>query len=204
MKKIIFLGIFLLFISFFPSVLSFWEKEVVVNATLAELGYSIEISERLAEGIFFTNLTGSLINVQYPLMPGSKKNNATWNYDLNEPYRRSGYQIFVHGKIRIDICHGAETNLCSTPNCSGEGNVEINITNMVWSSSLIGNENNPSLTDYKHMTIGYDNYNKVAVGVKEGDIVYLRYWLDVPPATPGGNYTTIYKIQAVPSGGKCG
>ena len=30
---------------------------------------------------------------------------------------------------------------------------------MVWSSSLIGNENNPSLTDYKHMTIGYDNYN---------------------------------------------
>ncbi len=162
--------------------------------------YSIEISDKLAEGILFTNLTGSELNVQYPLLAGSFDNNATFNY--NKTNQKTEYWVYVSGNMLVDICQGAKYNLCSNLTCVGPGNYEIYISNVTWNSSKINDAQNPSLLNSIPMVLGFDNNNKITQ-IQPGEYVYLRYWLDVPPNFPPYNYSTIYQVQAVPSGGTC-
>jgi hypothetical protein len=92
--------------------------------------------------------------------------------------------------------------LCSTPGCSGVGNVLINISNAVWSSSFTNDQNNPSPAGSVSFVIGYDNNNKVARSIQEKN-VHLRFWLSLPSNTPSLTYNTTYQIKAVPQGGSC-
>ena len=170
-----------------------------MNASLINY-YSITISDELAKGIWFTNLTGSVENIQYPLVAGTFKNNATFNY--NKTDQKTGYWIYESGNLKIDLCSGAKYNLCSNLTCYGGVNEEIDIGNVTWSSSSLNDVDNPSMSGSTSMVLGYDNSNKI-VGLDPKSYAYLRYWLDVPSGYPPYNYSTIYQIQAVPAGDAC-
>jgi hypothetical protein len=163
--------------------------------------YYIIVSDKLWEGIFYTNETGAAENVQYPLLSGSENNNAVWNY--NKSNQKTEYWIFFGGNVAGDICHGATNHLCSNPGCLGADNVQINISYAKWSSSLTNDKDNPSLSVAKPFVIGFDNENKVSANTQPNTIIYLRYWLTVPPATPAKNYNTTYQIRVVPAGESC-
>lgn len=196
--------LFLLFITcftLFKGIKAEAEKVSVINASIIFVPYYyVIVSEKLSEGIFFTNATGAIENVQYPLTAGTSNNNAIWNYNKSS---QTEYWIYFDGKVNVDICHGATNNLCSTPGCSGQGNVEIDISNAKWSSSLSNNPYNPSLSDAKPFVIGFDNRNKVFSNLKPKSFVYLRYWLDVPPATPASSFNTTYQLRVVIEGESC-
>ncbi|MCS7106290.1 MAG: hypothetical protein NZ942_03170 [Candidatus Aenigmarchaeota archaeon] len=160
--------------------------------------YYILISDKLAEGISFTNSSGARENIMYPLVAGTFFNNATFNY--NRTTKKTEYWVYV-SSLNTEICHGAKYNLCSNLSCIGYNNFEILIGNVSWSASHYNDEENPSLLNSKRMVLGYDNMNKTRPN-SEG-YVYLRYWLDVPAGFPAYNYSTIYQIQLVPEGGTC-
>ncbi|MEM7825631.1 MAG: hypothetical protein QW412_02100 [Candidatus Aenigmatarchaeota archaeon] len=158
--------------------------------------YYIVISDRLADGIWFTNLTGAKENIMYPLVAGTSFNNATFNYNLTD--KKTEYWVYVSSNS-IEICHGARYNLCSNLTCSGYNNFEILIGNVSWSFSHYNDANTPSLSNSSRMVLGYGNKIKP----NSQGYVYFRYWLDVPPGFPPYNYSTVYQIQAVPEGGSC-
>ncbi|MEM5794557.1 MAG: hypothetical protein QXS48_05350 [Candidatus Aenigmatarchaeota archaeon] len=160
--------------------------------------YYIIISDKLADGIWFTNLTGARENVMYPLVAGTFFNNATFNY--NKTNQKTEYWIYV-SSLETEVCHGAKYNLCSNLTCLGYNNFEILIGNVSWSASHYNDVENPSIFDSTRMVLGYDNQKKTKPN-SEG-YIYLRYWLDVPPGFPAYNYSTIYQIQLVPQGGIC-
>ena len=173
-----------------------------MNATLTpQRFYWIKMSDKLAEGIFFTNKTGALLNIQYKLISGSADNDAIWNYNASN--KKTEYWVWVNGNVKIDLCHGATNHLCTNPGCSGPGNYMIDISNVKWSSSLTNDENNPSLSNAVPFVIGFDNEHKVVEGLQPPDDVYLRYWLDVPSNTPAYDYNTTYQIMAVIAGDTC-
>ncbi|MEM7826484.1 MAG: hypothetical protein QW451_02540 [Candidatus Aenigmatarchaeota archaeon] len=178
------------------------EELPVINASILFVPYYyVIVSEKLSEGIFFTNETGAVENVQYPLTAGTTNNNAIWNY--NKSSGKTEYWIYFDGDVNGDICHGATNHLCSTPGCSGEGNVQINISNAKWSSSSRNDLYNPSLSNAVPFVIGFDNTHKVFSNLKPKSFVYLRYWLDVPPATPASNFNTTYQLRVVMEGESC-
>lgn len=196
MKKYLLIGLFL---ALFLINASLEVKEFPVNATLATSYYYIELSDKLADGIFFTNLTGSILNKQFPLTAGTSNNNATWNYDNSDPNKASGYWFFIGGNYPVDVCHKTKTNLCSNFNCSGINNTEIGIGNVSWSISEICDKENPSLIDSKRMKLSWEKIVENAINKK----YCLRYWLNVPPGTPARNYSTKYLIEIVPKGKPC-
>jgi len=170
-----------------------------MNVSLISV-YSLTISDKLAEGVWFTNETGYKVNIQYPLLSGSSDNNATWNYNATDD--KTEYWIYVSGSVLVDICNGAKDNLCSNPDCAGVDNEEIVIGNVTWNSTTTNDASYPSILSSIPMVKGYDNTNKI-FNIGSDTYVYLRYWLDIPPAYPAYNYSTIYKIQAVLAGETC-
>lgn len=201
MKKLFFFVFILLFLLFLPQ--KFTEAELpVMNVSIEFVPYYyIVISDKLWEGIFYTNETGKDENLQYPLTPGSSGNSAVWNY--NKSNKKTEYWVFFDGNVKGDICHGATNHLCSTPGCGGENNVQINISNAKWSSSLLNTEDEPSLSNAAPFVIGFDDKRKVYSSITPKTTIYLRYWLDVPPTTPALTYNTTYQIRVVPEGGSC-
>jgi len=177
--------------------------DLVMNSSLTpQYFYFVQTSDELSRGIFFTNSTGSLENKQYPLISGTKNNNAVWNY--NRTSQKTEYWVYVYlQNTEINLCHGAVNHLCSNPNCSGDDNYIIPIDNAKWSKSYVNDQYNPSLSDAVPFVIGFDNNNKLASGLREPATIYLRYWLDVPPNSPPYAYNTTYQIMAVVSGYDC-
>lgn len=194
MKKLYLLLIFFIFL------LEIKETKTDVypmNVSIAGY-YYILISDRLADGIWFTNSTGAEENLMYPLIAGTFFNNATFNY--NQTDKKTEYWVYV-SSTNTEICHGAKYNLCSNLTCIGYDNFEILIGNVSWSVSSINDAENPSLSNSFRMVLGYDNENKTKPNSQ--GYVYLRYWLDVPAGFPPYNYSTIYQIQAIQEGGNC-
>jgi hypothetical protein len=160
------------------------------------------MSDKLSEGIFFTNETGATENIQYKLIAGHPNNNATWNY--NKTNQKTQYWVYVGGGgVQIDLCHGATNHLCTNPGCSEPNNYMIDISNVKWSGSQTNDANNPSLINSNPFIIGFDNNNKVAANLNVPATIYLRYWLDTPPNIPAYDYNTTYQIMAILSGGNC-
>lgn len=197
MKKLV---AFILLVLFFRIDTS---ADLVMNSSLApEYFYFVQISDELSKGIFFTNSTGALENKQYPLLSGSKNNNAVWNY--NKTNQKTEYWVYVYIRnTEINLCHGAVNHLCSNPNCTGDNNYIIPISNAKWSKSYINDQNNPSLSNAIPFVIGFDNQNKIESGLRETKTIYFRYWLDVPANSPPYTYNTTYQLMAVVSGYDC-
>jgi len=170
-------------------------KEVPMNSSIYTGIFYVEVSDKIMEGILFTNSTGSLENKQYPLIAGTRDNNATWNYNSTSSQKKTSYWIKVSGR-EADICHRALQHLCVNNNCS---EYFIDVGNVSWSASFLNDQDNPSLKYASPLSL---NFQKVSENVKDVEI-FLRYWLDVPPGAEGGNYTTLYEIKIVPAGESC-
>ncbi|MBU5689413.1 MAG: hypothetical protein KQA41_04285 [Candidatus Aenigmarchaeota archaeon] len=174
----------------------------IMNSSISSTSfYYIQTSNKLSDGIFFTNSSGVLEKKQYPLQPGSSNNNALWNYNttFNTEY---WIYAFVYN-TEISICHGAVHHLCSNPNCVGPDNYIIDISNVKWSKSFSNDVNNPSLQEARPFSIGFDNQNKIIEGLNSEATLYFRYWLDVPPGSSASVYNTTYQIMAVVGGYDC-
>lgn len=202
MKRTFYL-IFVILFFLIPIINSDNITRLPMNVSLsAEYYYYIQTSEKLSEGIYFTNETGANDNIQYKLLSGSTNNNAIWNY--NKTSQRTEYWVYAYiSDITIDICQGAVTHLCSNPGCSPPDNYMININNAKWSKSTINDLTHPSISDATSFVLGYDNIHKVATNLGHSTTIYFRYWLDVPPNTPAYNYNTTYQIMAVLAGELC-
>lgn len=203
LKKILLLFFLFLVVVFLPNTQSDDSfGDMKMNATLnPRFFYHIELSNKLSEGIFFTNQTGRDDNIQYKLISGTNDNEAIWNYNGTD---HTEYYISVTAyDLTVDLCQGATNHLCTNPNCTGLDNNIIFINNTKWSSSHLNNVNDPSLADSNIFTLDFDNTNRVGVDLGLRDRVYMRYWLDVPPNTPAYDFNTTYQIMGVSHGDNC-
>ncbi len=175
----------------------------VMNSSISITSYYfIQTSDELSRGIFFTNYTGAQQNKQYPLSPGTKNNNAIWNYNSSTGRTEYWVYIFVFNTY-IDICHGATNHLCTNPGCTGANNYMITINNTKWSKSFNNDNNQPSLANSIPFVLGFDNTNKIVEGIDTEKTIYFRYWLDVPANSSASVYNTTYQIMTVASGYEC-
>ena len=158
----------------------------------------IETSEKLTEGIFFTNKTGSEQNVQYNCEINTW-NNATWNYNATDTSRITEYWIKNTGTAPEDFCMKANSDLECSGGACGSG-VSISIDNVAWNNDTVNNETNPVYDTTKRLST---SYQKVAYNVEPNSYVYLRFWLFVPSDKPSGIYNTTYSVKAVESGESC-
>ncbi len=162
----------------------------------------VQISENLSTGIFFTNLTGSIQNKQYPISNMKVWNNATWNYVGGS----GGTEYWV------SYCSGNTINMTVYQAVCGDLSDGQGHYMLVAFDNTAGNEkglgfvngtstspgNNP-----QYGPSGPNQYFLIAdeVGPGGNAPVYLRFWLNPEPDNlPSGNYTTTYIIKAVEVG----
>lgn len=194
--------VFLLVLYFFQ--IETFSLEAPMNASVMPVRfYYITMSDKLSEGIDFTNETGAVENVQYPLLSGSYDNSAIWNY--NKTDKKTEYWIYFYGQeVSIDICHGATGHLCSNEGCSGPDNVQIDISSIGWTKSTTNDASSPPAAPYATpMVIGYDGVNRIGESMEPNTTAYVRYWFDVPVNVPALDYSTVYQIKAVLAGESC-
>jgi len=158
---------------------------------------AISLSDKLAEGIFYTNDTGAEngTNVQYPVNT-QQVENATWNYVTVN--RITWYNITNTGTTDEDICGKATTDLMCNPLTTGCGNTEILIANATWSNST---SNDPPYPGPYEWGTSYPG-NLAADSLSKDNTIYTRYWLNVPNV-PAGTYNTTFTYCAVESGVTC-
>jgi hypothetical protein len=163
--------------------------------TLTPYIFSMTVSPKLSEGIFFTNKTGGEINVQFNV-DILQWNNATWNY--NATSKKTEYWINNTGTVPLDICFKANSDLtCSQGTCLG---YTISADNIAWNNSTLNDQSNPSYDTSKRLST---SYQKIAYNVQPGTTIYLRFWLYVPAGKPSGIYNTTYTARAVDPGASC-
>ncbi|MCS7106427.1 MAG: hypothetical protein NZ942_03860, partial [Candidatus Aenigmarchaeota archaeon] len=170
------------------------------SAILAPLkvnpGYiQLTLSPELSKGIFYTNLTGSMLNVQFDVDINAW-NNATFNY--NATSKKTEYWIRNDGTYEIDLCQKASSNMV----CEAPCNYYIYIGNVSWSNSTLNNETYPSFSTLYPLTLDYSG-NKSAYSLAPGQYLYLRFWFFVPPYVPSGKYNTTIIFKAVEVGNPC-
>ncbi|MEM5854647.1 MAG: LamG domain-containing protein [Candidatus Aenigmatarchaeota archaeon] len=155
---------------------------------------SAELSPKLSEGIFFTNRTGAEINQQFPIH--IDWNNATWNYNASN--KKTEYWVNNTGTVAFDLCFKANSHLtCSSGSCAG---LTIDISNVAWNNSTLTDENNPSFDTSKRLSL---NYQKVAFNVAPSQLIYFRFWVNVPFGQPSGIYNSTFSVKAVDVGISC-
>jgi len=158
---------------------------------------AITISNRLAQGIFYTNDTGSASNVQYPVNTGQAEN-ATWNYGGGTG--GTFYNITNAGTTAEDICGKASTNLTCSPLTPGCGSNTILLTNSTWSNSTTST---PAYPGSNIWTGSYNTVNLTAIALPKSNTIHVRYWLNVPANIDSGTYNTTFAYCAVESGQPC-
>ena len=160
---------------------------------------SISLSEKLSEGIFFTNLQGSQTNEQLDVDVAAW-NNGTWNYN-NTPSPgtlKTEYWIKNTGNVNEDFCLKANTNLyCNEGACNG---VSISIDNVAWNNATNNDQDTPSYGTSKRLSL---SYIKVGRNITPGNYVYLRFWLYVPSGKPSGRYNTTFSVKGISEGSSC-
>ncbi|MEM5794554.1 MAG: right-handed parallel beta-helix repeat-containing protein, partial [Candidatus Aenigmatarchaeota archaeon] len=159
---------------------------------------SLTFSPELTKGIFYTNLTGSLLNIQFNVDINAW-NNATWNYNATD--KKTEYWIRNDGTYEVDICQKASSNMLCYDECANPS-YEIYIGNVSWSNSTLNDEANPSFSTLYPLTLDYSE-NKSAYSLAPGQYLYLRFWLFVPSYVPSGKYNTSIIFKAVEAGNSC-
>ncbi|MFH8080597.1 MAG: hypothetical protein QXO84_01825 [Candidatus Aenigmatarchaeota archaeon] len=174
-------------------------RETGINFFTIEQILSFQISPKLMEGIFFTNLNGSKYNKQENIDIGIW-NNATWNYN-NTPQpgdKKTLYWIYNSGNTLQDFCLKANTNLlCSIGDCTGN---YISANNIAWQNSTINSETYPNFDTSKRLDT---SYVKIATNVQPQQYVYFRFWLFGEPYKPSGIYNTTFSVKNVLAGQSC-
>ncbi len=155
------------------------EAEAVI-----QIYYAIDLSENLDNGITF----------DLPELPlGTTNNNATDNYNGAES-NTTMYVIFSEdSNVNIDMCTAA-----SGPFSTGVS--EISESNMKWSDDMT---NNATLPDMSSASSYSTEFASGAGDLDPGTNAYYRFWLDVPPATPPGDYNNTIIFKAVQQNTGC-
>ena len=159
---------------------------------------AMQISDRLTEGVFFTNRTGAETNVQYNVEI-NEWNNATWDYNSTSANKTTEYWIKNMGTGSEDICMKGTGDLQCVGGLCGSG-VNISIDNVGWNNDTVNNATWPSYDTTKRLST---SYQKVAYGLGPDSYIYLRFWLFVPTGKPSGTYNTTYSARAVEAGTSC-
>jgi parallel beta-helix repeat protein len=171
-----------------------------VEIILFEKIISMMISDKLAEGIFFTSINGSVNNTQLPIQ-SDRWNNATWNYN-NTPSPgdyKTLYWIHNEGNVNQDFCIKANDDLvCSQGECTSN---KIPIFNVAFTNSTQNNENYPMFNESARLNT---SFIKIAQNVQPDQYVYFRFWLyGNLTGKPSGIYNTTFTVKNVESGTSC-
>jgi len=166
-----------------------------MNASISQ-PICIQISDKLAEGIFFTNET--TIGVQYPITNMKVWNNATQNYA--GPSSQTLYNVTAcsGNTINVTIYHCACDNLkCSSGTCTpGVDQLYVEQKSDGGVGWVNGTTATPGDTPSYYFP-GIDTYQIIGGKVDKGDNVYLRYWINPSPDNaPSGVYNTTFSIRA--------
>lgn len=148
--------------------------------------YAITLSNNLADGIDFGNITS---------LPANNLNATDNNNGAN-----STTTMYVHesndSNVNIDLCHRAQGPLSTIANDT------IGLGNYTWSDSLTNTSTLPSGppgTNTFNTTLAKGNNNNIA---PNGNGFY-RYWLDIPVGQAAGTYTNTVEYKAVYTGAGC-
>ena len=166
---------------------------VSISTTIA-----LTVSDNLTAGIFYTNITGSENNVQYPV-DADNTHNATWNYLGGT----GGTQYYINnnGTTGEDICGEAVTVLTCSPSTPQCGSETIGLGNATWSNNT--QATTPAYPAPNIWTTDSTNANSTAKNLAKSGTIYTRYWLYVPNYVSTGTYNTTFKYCAVVSGSSC-
>jgi hypothetical protein len=172
----------------------------LVEIILFQKIISMEISEKMSEGIFFTSTNGSINNTQMPI-EADKWNNATWNYN-NTPGPgdyKTMYWIYNEGNVNQDFCLKANDDLiCEEGECISN---KIPINNVAYTNSTQNNQNYPAFNDTSRLST---SFIKIAQNVQPNQYVYFRFWLyGNLTGKPSGIYNTTFTVKSVESGTSC-
>lgn len=159
---------------------------------------ALTLSSKLAEGIFYTNVTGAQSNVQYSLSTSTTANNATWNWLSGTGV--TYYNISNGGNTNEDICGIANAVITCSPATPGCGSNNIQLGNATW---VNGTSSNPGSSGTNIWVTAYGSANKTATSLAQAGVIHLRYWLSVPANLPAGTYNTTFTYCAVEAGQAC-
>ncbi|MEM5801141.1 MAG: NosD domain-containing protein [Candidatus Aenigmatarchaeota archaeon] len=186
--------------SLFNSTIETVNQSKTVEIILFQKILTISLSQKLSEGIFFTNINGSKNNTQLPIEV-DKWNNATWNYN-NTPQpgdKKTLYWIYNDGNVNQDFCIKANADLtCNEGSCIGN---TIPIMNVAFTNSTQNDQQNPSFSEQNRLST---SFIKIATNVQPGEYRYFRFWLyGNLTGKPSGIYNTTYTVRNVESGSAC-
>ncbi|MBU5689417.1 MAG: hypothetical protein KQA41_04305, partial [Candidatus Aenigmarchaeota archaeon] len=186
--------------SLFNSTIETVNQSKTVEIILFQKILTMSLSQKLSEGIFFTNINGSKNNTQLPIEV-DKWNNATWNYN-NTPQpgdKKTLYWIYNDGNVNQDFCIKANADLtCNEGSCIGN---TIPIMNVAFTNSTQNDQQNPSFSEQNRLST---SFIKIATNVQPGEYRYFRFWLyGNLTGKPSGIYNTTYTVRNVESGSAC-
>jgi hypothetical protein len=158
---------------------------------------AMSVSDKLTEGVFYTNLTGSLTNQQINVTP-LVWNNGTWNYNATGGVYETRYWVSNNGTNPEDFCLKAISDLtCLSGMC---GSTTIPINNASWNNATTNTAASPSYDTTKRLSL---SYQKVAYAITPSNSIYLRFWLYFPVGKPSGVYNTTFSVRAIQAGSSC-
>jgi hypothetical protein len=159
------------------------------NVTISTY-YAIDMSTNLSAGIYFGNITS---------LPAVDQN-ATHNFDgVNTTVSGFGPSYWMNVSSdtngKVDFCIEANADLKSS------GGDTIVLGNESYSNSTSTNYTIPYWAS--SATAFTTSYVRAGSNISAGGNNYYRFWLDVPSATPSGNFNNSILFKAVSSGGSC-
>lgn len=147
--------------------------------------YAISLSDNLADGIDFGNITS---------LPATDLN-ATDNHNGANSTTTMWVLLSNDSNVNIDVCTRAQGPLNTT------GGAEIGLGNYTWSDSLTTTGSLPSGPSTTAYTTSFAKGNSVNIAPSSKG--YYRYWLDVPVGQAAGTYTNTVEYKAVYTGAGC-
>ena len=154
------------------------EGSAVSNVTISKF-LSIELSANLGTGILFGTIS---------TLPASN-HNATNNYDGGSDESTMSVNVSHDSNTDVDICIKANDHLTDP----GSSDV-ILLGNETYSNGTVTNATSPFLTAEVALTTGYVNASSP---ISPDSSCYYRFWLDVPSATPSGDYNNSVTFKGV-------
>jgi hypothetical protein len=176
---IIFLGSALLAISESLSITGFATTGTTISNVSITKYLSITMSTNLSDGILFGTVSA---------LPATNLN-ASHNYDSSSSASTMFINVSVDSNTAVNFCVKADANLTD----SAGGNT-IGLGNESYNNATTTSASLPSVASEISLTSDYVQAGK---NVSQGNVTYYRFWLDIPAATPSGNYNNTISFKGV-------
>ncbi len=176
---IIFLGSALLAISESLSITGFATTGTTISNVSITKYLSITMSTNLSDGILFGTVSA---------LPATNIN-ASHNNDGSSSASTMFINVSVDSNTAVNFCVKADANLTDSV-----GGNTIELGNESYNNATTTSASLPSLASKVSLTSGYVQAGK---NVSQGNVTYYRFWLDIPAATPSGNYNNTISFKGV-------